>query len=63
VIADAGGERHEFVAHMFFSQHNLFIMVTGKKAARLGRSPGGTGSTGRGGRPGDRCSLSASWFW
>jgi hypothetical protein len=36
-IPDSDGTRHEFIAEAFFNQHNLFIMVTGKKAARFGR--------------------------
>jgi len=31
------GEKHEFVAEACFNQHNLQIMVTEKKAARIGR--------------------------
>ena len=37
MILDADGEKHEFVAGAFFNQHNLFVMVTEKKAARFGR--------------------------
>jgi len=37
VIPDLRGQRREFVAEAFFNQHNLFVMVSEKKATRFGR--------------------------
>jgi hypothetical protein len=37
VIPDITGERCPFIAEAFYNGHNLFVMVTGKKAARFGR--------------------------
>ncbi len=37
VIPDLGGGQHNFVAEAFFNRHNVFVMVTEKKAARFGR--------------------------
>jgi hypothetical protein len=36
-IPDIGGQQRPFIAEAFFNQHNLFVMVTEKKAARFGR--------------------------
>jgi len=36
-IGDINGERCAFIAEAFFNRHNLFVMVTAKKAARFGR--------------------------
>jgi hypothetical protein len=41
LIADIDGEERLFIAEAFYNRHNLFVMVTGKKAARFGvRGPG-----------------------
>jgi hypothetical protein len=37
VIPDITGERCPFIAEALYNGHNLFVMVTGKKAARFGR--------------------------
>ena len=37
LIPDISGERCVFIAEAFFNRHNLFVMVTEKKAARFGR--------------------------
>lgn len=37
VIPDLGGEPRDFIAGAFYNRHNLFGMVTEKKAARFGR--------------------------
>jgi hypothetical protein len=37
IIPDITGERRLFIAEAFYNQHNLFVMVTEKKAARFGR--------------------------
>jgi hypothetical protein len=37
IIPDVNGERLLFTAEAFYNQHNLFVMVTEKKAARFGR--------------------------
>ncbi len=37
VIPDLRGDRHDFIAEAFYNQHNLFVMVAEKKAARFGR--------------------------
>jgi hypothetical protein len=37
VIPDITGERRLFNAEAFYNRHNLFVMVTEKKAARFGR--------------------------
>lgn len=37
VIADISGERCGFIAEAFYNRHNVFVMVTAKKAARFGR--------------------------
>ena len=37
VIADLRGDHRDFVAEAFFNQHNLFVIVAEKKAARFGR--------------------------
>lgn len=36
-ISDLRGERRHFVAEAFFNQHNLFVMVTERRATRFGR--------------------------
>jgi hypothetical protein len=36
-IADLRGDHRGFVAGAFYNQHNRFVMVTEKKAARFGR--------------------------
>ncbi len=36
-LTDLRGDREDFVAEAFFNQHNLFVMVTAKRAARFGR--------------------------
>ena len=36
-ITDLQGDRQDFVAEVFFNQHNLFVMITVRKAARFGR--------------------------
>lgn len=35
-LHDLRGDRRVFVAEAFFNQHNLFVMLTAKKAARFG---------------------------
>ncbi len=37
IVPDLRGERRQFVAEAFFNQHNLFVMVTERRARRLGR--------------------------
>ncbi len=37
IIPDVNGERRALVAEAFYNRHNLFVMVTEKKAARFGR--------------------------
>ena len=37
LIQDLTGERCVFIAEAFFNRHNLFVIVTEKKAARFGR--------------------------
>lgn len=37
IIPDVSGERLPFIAEAFYNRHNLFIMVTVKKASRFGR--------------------------
>jgi hypothetical protein len=36
-IRDLRGDRRDFVAEAFYNQHNLFVLVAEKKAARFGR--------------------------
>lgn len=36
-ICDLRGDRSDFVAEAFYNQHNLFVQVAEKKAARFGR--------------------------
>ena len=36
-IRDLRGDRRDFVAEAFYNQHNLFVLVAAKKAARFGR--------------------------
>ncbi len=36
-LRDLRGERRAMVAEAFFNRHNLFVMLTAKKAARFGR--------------------------
>jgi hypothetical protein len=37
IIPDLRDERRHFVAEAFFNQHNLFVMVTERRATRFGR--------------------------
>lgn len=37
LVRDISGERCSFAAEAFYNQHNLFVMLTAKKAARFGR--------------------------
>jgi hypothetical protein len=37
IIPDTRGEERVFIAEAFYNGHNLFVMVTEKKAARFGR--------------------------
>jgi hypothetical protein len=37
IISDLRGDRRGFVAEAFYNQHNVFVMVAEKKAARFGR--------------------------
>jgi hypothetical protein len=36
-IRDLRGDRCDFIAEAFYNQHNLFVLMTEKKAARFGR--------------------------
>jgi hypothetical protein len=36
-IRDLRGDRRDFIAEAFYNQHNLFVLVAEKKAARFGR--------------------------
>jgi len=36
-MCDLRGDRRDFVAEAFYNQHNLFVLVAEKKAARFGR--------------------------
>jgi hypothetical protein len=36
-IRDLRGDRRDFIAEAFYNQHNLFVLVTEKKASRFGR--------------------------
>jgi hypothetical protein len=37
IIPDIDGEKRPFTAEAFYNHHNVFVMVTEKKAARFGR--------------------------
>jgi hypothetical protein len=37
IIPDVDGEKRLFIAEAFYNRHNVFVMVTEKKAARFGR--------------------------
>lgn len=37
IIPDIDGEQRPFIAEAFYNHHNLFVMITEKKAARFGR--------------------------